>query len=436
MGQSQVLEKIAGASQARAPAEGATAQGRFTLDNGMAVRIRPIQGASRVALLVLYKVGGDHDPWGRSGLSHLAEHLYVTSAAGEAPARTAEAFFRRYPDGCNAQTGDRYTVIATVFPKHDLEKELREAAARMGDLRITTTDLDRERPRLLDEVANMFGRIPTLGAVNLARERIRPTPRGGRKGGLPEQVAAITLHDIREHWRRYYKPRNAILVLAGAVDEGVATQTVKNHFAKLPRGEELPQPADPVAPQVGVVREAAVRTFRPQTAPVACVAYAAPNPGTELYAPFLVLASRFWAASLPPDAGGEAGRPSLYFPLLEDPAMLGVSATARPGEVSEEAIARLDSFVADAVSKSLRDDERASTRQAFAMFLGTAELPDGALAQNPYGVALALARREQLGIDPAALGIAFDTFTERDLRRAAAEIFAPDQRVGVWLHPE
>ena len=43
------------------------------------------------------------------------------------PARTAEAFFQRYRAGCNAQTGDRYTVFATVFPKGDLEKELTEA---------------------------------------------------------------------------------------------------------------------------------------------------------------------------------------------------------------------------------------------------------------------------------------------------------------------
>ena len=39
-----------------------------------------------------------------------------------------------------------------------------------------------------EEVSNMFGRIPSLGAVNIAREMIRPTPQGGRKGGVPEQV--------------------------------------------------------------------------------------------------------------------------------------------------------------------------------------------------------------------------------------------------------
>ncbi len=436
MGQRQVLRQLAGAGVARALDSTSAAPGQFQLDNGLTVMIRPIQGAGNVALLVLYKVGGDHDPQGRSGLAHLVEHLYVTAAAGAEPARTAKAFFQRYRAGCNAQTGDRYTVLATVFPTGDLEKELTAAAARMGDLRITAADLDREKPRLLDEVANMFGRFPALGAVNIARELIRPTPRGGRKGGLPEHVKAITLDDVLAHWKRYYKPRNAILVVAGAVDEAAARQAVTAHFAKLVPGEEVPKPGEPGSPQAGAVRELAVKSLQPQAEPVACLAYAAPEPGSELYAPFLVLVARFWAASAQPGGGSGAGRPSIHFPLLEDPAVLGVSATAKPGETAPLAIARLESFVADTIAPQFRDDERASARQMFAFFLGTAEIPDFALAQNPYGAALSLARREQLGIDTLKLNRAFDALTEQGLRRAAGEIFAPARHAGAFISPE
>jgi zinc protease len=365
----------------------------------------------------------------------LVEHLYVTAAAGAAPARTAEAFFRQYPAGCNAQTGDQYTVLATVFPPSDLEKELREAAARMGALRIQATDLDRERPRLLDEIANMFGRIPTLGAVNVAREQIRPTPRGGRKGGRPEHVEAITLDDIQTHWKRYYKPRNAILVLAGALDEAEARRTVVNQFAKIDSGEEVPRSEEPGLPQPGSVREVTVRFLGPRLGPMASVACAAPQPGSEEYAPFLVLASRFWAVSARPGAIGETDRPSVYFPLLEDPAVLGVSGKAKPDETPSQAIARLKSFIAETIRPPLCDDERMAARQTFAMFLGTAEIPDFALAQNPYGAALALARREQMGIDPNAMGRAFDSLTERDLQRVAETIFAPGRLAGAWIAP-
>jgi zinc protease len=136
---------------------------RFRMENGLRVILRPIQGARQAALVVVYSIGGDHDPNGRSGLGHLVEHVYLTAAAGGEAARTAEEFARRHPEGANGQTGERYTVFAAVFPAKDLEEELRDAAARMGDLRVTAADLDRERGRLLEEVENMYGQIPALG---------------------------------------------------------------------------------------------------------------------------------------------------------------------------------------------------------------------------------------------------------------------------------
>jgi zinc protease len=422
-------------------ATAAAAAGRFSLDNGLTVLLRPIAGANNTALLVLYQIGGDHDPRGQSGLGHLFEHLYITAAAGAEPARTADAFFQRYRSGCNAQTGDRYTVFATVFPQGDLEKELTEAASRMGDLRITAADLDREKPRLLGEIANMFGRLPALGAVNVARELIRPTPRGGRKGGVPEQVQALSLDAVQTHWKRYYKPRNALLVLAGAIDETTARQVVANHFAKLVPGETVPKPGEPGSPQAGTLRELSVKSLQPQAAPVACLAYAAPAPESDLYAPFLLLVARFWAAQAQSTGGtgngaGSAARPSIYFPLLEDPAVFAISVNAKPGERASDVIVRLESIVAHTITPSLRADERASAPQMFALFLDTADIPDFALASNPYSAALALARREQLGIDPAKLKRSFEALTDSHLRRAAKEILAPTRHAAALISPE
>ncbi|MCZ6681697.1 MAG: hypothetical protein O7B26_00830, partial [Planctomycetota bacterium] len=59
---------------------------RDRLGNGMSVLLYPSNTADRVALVMLYTIGEDHDPARKSGLSHLTEHLYVTAAAGETPA--------------------------------------------------------------------------------------------------------------------------------------------------------------------------------------------------------------------------------------------------------------------------------------------------------------------------------------------------------------
>ena len=67
----------------------------------------------------------------------MTEHFYVTSATEKTPARDVNQYMRAYPDGWNAQTGDNYTVIATVFKPDQLDAELVDAADRMKQLTVT-----------------------------------------------------------------------------------------------------------------------------------------------------------------------------------------------------------------------------------------------------------------------------------------------------------
>ncbi len=312
---------------------------RFVLDNGMTILLRRVRGARAIALTVLYSIGGDHDPAGHSGLTHMVEHIYVTAAAGQAKVRTAEEFAQRYALGANAQTGHRYTVFAAVFAAAELDSELQDAAARMGDLRITPADIERERPRLLEEVDNMFGAMPMLAALNNARELVRPTPAGGQHGGSPEQLRALTLEEVRAYWQRYYKPRNAILSLAGDFDSAVVRKAIETHFARISPGEKAPSPLEAPKPKLGNNRELSVNAFEPNAASVACLAYAAPQPGDALYVPFLVLISRLWAAGSKLGMDGPTGSP-VYFTPLDDGSVVAVSTEARPGETRRSSAAR------------------------------------------------------------------------------------------------
>ncbi len=411
-------------SPAAAPAPESKEE-RLQLPNGLNVILRPIQGATQTALVVLYSLGGDHDPEGRSGLAHMLEHLYVTAPAGAAKMRPAEQIMKRYPGGWNAQTGDRYTVIATVFPAKDLEQELQDAAARMGDLRVTAADLQREKPRVLDELANMFGRLPQLGAMNTARELVRPTPLGGRKGGQPEHVRAITLQEVQERWQRYYKPRNALLVIAGAVDVAAARKTVDEHFAKLPPGENAPVPREPGQARLGMTRELTVKPSVAQASAEVCLAYRAPAPASELYAPYLVLVARMQANSGNLKVG--QGRFPVYCPLLDDPGMVGIAVPAKTEETAAEAVKRLKAFVAEAVQPAFDPKEVQSLSTMFGPMLGISENADAILAANPYFVAFSLGRWQQLGIDPVRLQASLAKLRDEDLRRAATEVFGPDQ---------
>jgi predicted Zn-dependent peptidase len=58
--------------------------------------------------------------------------------------------------------------------------------------------------------------------------------------GYPSNIRNLTREMADEHYRKYYKPNNAILVLAGDIDTAQAMAGIKRYFSSIPRGSEFP----------------------------------------------------------------------------------------------------------------------------------------------------------------------------------------------------
>ena len=58
--------------------------------------------------------------------------------------------------------------------------------------------------------------------------------------GWPSDIANLTREMAEEHYRKYYKPRNAILVLAGDLEVAPTMEMVKKYFGSIPAGEAFP----------------------------------------------------------------------------------------------------------------------------------------------------------------------------------------------------
>jgi len=405
----------------------------YQLANGLTVFLRPVDGSTRAALVTLYGLGGDHDPPGRSGIGHLIEHLYVVSAAGPAKARTFEEFMKDYPAGWNAQTGHRYTVIATVFPADRLEAELADASARMADLDVTGAVLSREVSRVTDELANMYERAGPLAVRNHAHMAARPGPEGSRRGGRPEHVGAITPAEIRDRLKRYYKPRNALVVLAGRFRPDEAKKLIEERFGPLPSGQAAPQPGPIQKPNWGQTVRLTVPSLDGRKATLVRLAYAAPAPGDPAYAPFLVLLHRLWSSGL--KLPSRSGMPPVDFPMLVDPTVISLGTEAGRSETPDAAVGRLQGFVSELAGRKLGPGEIAAVKNTMALHLGTVRLPDALVAKNLYYHAFAIGRRHQMGIDSAALTDALDRVTDADIQAAARTVFSADRRAVAVVHP-
>ena len=156
-------------------------------------------GCDEVALVVVFNIGGDHDPRGRPGSPTWSSTSTSPRPPAQEPSRTADALFRRYPSGCNAQTGDRYTVFATVFPK-GMDEGIDRGRRPHG-----RPPRDGRRPRSRAAPAARRGRehvrpIPRPGGHEQRPGADPADARGWAKGGLPGHVRVITLDEVKERW--------------------------------------------------------------------------------------------------------------------------------------------------------------------------------------------------------------------------------------------
>lgn len=403
---------------------------RFTLDNGLRVTLWPVQSAKTVAVLTLFDIGERHDPVGASGMAHILEHLLCTAATAESEPTTYEALAARYQGQFNAQTGENYTLLALVAPKDELDRELRAAASRLRDLRITQSDLDRELPRVAVELRNMHADIPVLGLMNGAKQAALPMQADARKGGVIEQVNQFTVQDLRARLSKHYGAGSTRLVLVGGFDLEATRARIHELFDDLPTGAPIPAPAQrvPRDPEPVLVEPA-----RHNGARLVCLAFPMPTPADAGYPAAVLIASRLserWPPSMNP-----GHKPSVQWTPLDQPEVLFVLAPVEEGETPAQAIARLDDRVRDSALKAADPADAFLAVQRYGMMLGATPLPPFVAAQNPYFAAVVLGRGEQLATQGPELAVRLRKVDDDTLRAAYAAHFSPQTRGAAGVRP-
>ncbi|MDE0089316.1 MAG: pitrilysin family protein [Candidatus Poribacteria bacterium] len=405
----------------------------YKLDNGLTVILHPVPTVKSVAFVVLYNIGENHDPVGKSGMAHLLEHMYVTAAAGETPARNVMQFTRHYPAGWNAQTGTDFTVIAGVVKAEQFSDEIKDVAARMNDLRITEADIKREVPRVKQELTNMYGGIPMLAGINHARALLHPIPQGGQRGGAIAHIQTITVAGLQQFWKDYYKPNNAILIVAGKFDVEEAKKSIHENLSQIVPGKLLPEPHPKSKPKTGDVNKINVQPVVPNATGVAAIGYAAPLPGSKEYVPFLIVHSRMAYALQTKFQMGKIQ--PIFYPPLDDPTTLVLQTELTSGENVDAVLKELDQRLQAALTSKLTPQEKQQTINMLAL-LGTVDIPDAQWGENMYSLAFSIGRQYQLQINGKEIRDAIQQVTGADIENLAKTIFAPEKRVTVIIELE
>ena len=204
-----------------------------TLANGLRVYALPDKSTANVAIEVIYDVGAKNDPASRSGFAHMFEHLMFKSTRNLVP----EQFDRLTEDvggNNNASTHDDFTEYHEVIPANHLEPLLFAEAERMGSLVVDQPVFASERHVVEEELrqgeARPYGKLfqTYLPAVSFGVHPYARSPIGSIA-----DLDAATIADIRAFHATYYRPDNAVLVVAGNFDPAQLDRWVDRYFAPL-----------------------------------------------------------------------------------------------------------------------------------------------------------------------------------------------------------
>ena len=211
------------------------------LDNGLTVIVHEDRKAPVVAVNIWYHVGSKNEPQGKTGFAHLFEHLMFQGT---------ENFDDEYlsylqeigATDLNATTWfDRTNYFQTV-PKNALDTVLWLESDRMGHFAgaITQAKLDEQRGVVQNEKRQ--GENQPYGKVF---EELLPQvftdghPYSWETIGSMADLEAATLEDVRDWFKTWYGPNNAVLVVAGDVDTEDAFARVEKFFGDIPPGPPL-----------------------------------------------------------------------------------------------------------------------------------------------------------------------------------------------------
>lgn len=228
-----------------------------TLPNGLKVYAIRDTSTANVSVQVWYDVGSKDDPAGKSGFAHMFEHLMFKGTKN----LVDEQMDRLTEDVGgynNASTNADYTNYFEVVPANHLERLLFAEGDRMASLVVDAKVFASERDVVKEELrsrvlASPYGKLFYIYFPNISYAA-HPYARPGI--GSIEDLDAATIDDIRAFHATYYRPDNAVLVVAGNFDPAQLDKWVDKYFAGIAKpGRPIPRVTVAEPPRTAATRQ-------------------------------------------------------------------------------------------------------------------------------------------------------------------------------------
>jgi zinc protease len=255
------------------------------LDNGLTVLVHPVHTAPLVSVWCWYKVGSRDELPGRTGASHWVEHMNFKGTTNISRDEM-KGIVERLGGMWNGYTWIDQTTYLETAGSAALDQLLFIEAERMSGGLYDPQEFESERTVIISELQGGDNDPEQLLDTEVTATAFRAHPYGHPTIGWLRDLETMTRDDLYEHYRQFYVPNNATLVVVGDIDlDDVLRRTARafGHIAPQP----LPERAVVVEPPQAGERRVVVE--RPGTAGYLKLAWHAPAVSDPDFFPMLVL---------------------------------------------------------------------------------------------------------------------------------------------------
>jgi zinc protease len=252
----------------------ATAVKEFVLENGLKIFLLEDHKSPAVTFQIWYRVGSRNEKDGKSGLSHFLEHMMFKGTPSIKPEEYARIIAKN-GGRSNAFTTTDVTVYFATMSRDKIGIELEMEADRMANALLANTYFEPEK-KVIQEERRLRTDDKPVAALDEVTSAVAYTVHPYRRPviGWMDDIQNLSRQDLVDHYKLYYAPNNAFIVVAGDFSTEEILPKIKAAFEKIPRGPEAPKVRAEEPPQRG---ERRVFLKKEAELPFIMMFYHAPN---------------------------------------------------------------------------------------------------------------------------------------------------------------
>ena len=355
------------------------------LGNGLKVLIQEVHTAPLASVWCWYRVGSKDEGPGLTGVSHWCEHMNFKGTRN-IPRDQVKGIIEKFGGSWNGYTWIDQTTYLETASKDSLDRMLFIEAERMDGCLYDPADCESERTVIISELQGGENDPEHLLDNEVTAAAFKVHPYRHPTIGWLSDLQTMTRDDLYGHYRKYYVPSNATLVVVGDIDPDATLRQVEQHFGGIAPGS-VPARTMLIEPEQQAERRVVLR--KPGTTAYWKASFHAPAFEDDAFFPLLVAdAVLNGAAGLNIWSGGGVSRPQrsarLYRALVDNglasavsgslmptqhPFLYGINAAVAEGQslaaIEEAVLTELDQLRRDGISADELTKVQAQLRARF-----------------------------------------------------------------------